>query len=283
MRLRGARALVTGCSTGIGLATVEALAEEGSEVWATTRSEMSPRSALPSGVQVVALDLTDPTQVSRLVDEIGPLDLLVNNAGYGVEGAVEEVGDEDLRAQFETNVFAPWRLCRSVLPAMRAKRSGVIVNVSSFGAHVPFPGIGAYRSSKFALEAMTWTLHLEVAHFGIRVIAIEPGLVQSAFNENSVTSVWDGDGINPYDEMRASIAVAYPRMSPEALDSRTVADRIVSEIATETGPLHVPIGEDAERMMAAVAAGEGPYHRYLVENLGFAWLPAAGGGSSGVI
>jgi NAD(P)-dependent dehydrogenase (short-subunit alcohol dehydrogenase family) len=156
---------------------------------------------------------------------------------------------------------------------MRERARGAIVNVSSFGAHAPFPGIGAYRSSKFALEGMTWTLHLEVAHFGIRVIAVEPGLVESAFNQNALAGKAIAGPAGPYDEMHEVTGVVYPRMSPAALPADAVARRIADELAAEDGPLHVRIGEDAERMIAAVEAGEREYHRYLAEDLGFTWLP----------
>ena len=273
MKLQGARAVVTGCSTGIGRATATELARRGSEVWATTRNPAGLDALASADIHVVRLDLTSAREVAEVISAIGAVNILVNNAGYGVEGAIEEVGDETLRAQYETNVFAPWRLCRAVLPGMRERARGAIVNVSSFGAHAPFPGIGAYRSSKFALEGMTWTLHLEVAHFGVRVIAVEPGLVASAFNENALPGKAMAGSASPYGEMHEVIDVVYRRMSPSAIAADTVARRIADELAADDGPLHVRIGEDAERMIAAVEAGEREYHRYLVEDLGFSWLP----------
>jgi NAD(P)-dependent dehydrogenase (short-subunit alcohol dehydrogenase family) len=273
VKLAGTRAVVTGCSTGIGRATAAELARRGSEVWATTRNPAALDALASTAVHVVRLDLTSTREVEEVIGAIGVVDILVNNAGYGVEGSIEEVDDEALRAQYETNVFAPWRLCRAVLPGMRERRRGAIVNVSSFGAHAPFPGIGAYRSSKFALEGMTWTLHLEVAHFGIRVIAVEPGLTDSAFNQNALPVKPIAGSADPYDEMREVSGVVYPRMSPSALPADAVARRIAGELAAEDGPLHVRIGEDAERVIAAVEAGEREYHRYLVEDLGFSWLP----------
>jgi NAD(P)-dependent dehydrogenase (short-subunit alcohol dehydrogenase family) len=273
VKLAGTRAVVTGCSTGIGQATAAELARRGSEVWATTRNPTALGALASAAVHVVQLDLTSAREVEKVIKEIGVIDILINNAGYGVEGAVEEVDDKTLRAQYETNVFAPWRMCRAVLPGMRARARGAIVNVSSFGAHAPFPGIGAYRSSKFALEGMTWTLHLEVAHFGIRVIAVEPGLVDTSFNENAVMAQATAAPADPYGEMRELIGLVYSRMSPSALPAKAVATRIADELAAEDGPLHIRIGEDAERMIAAVAAGEREYHRYLAEDLGFTWLP----------
>jgi len=140
MRLDGARALVTGCSSGIGRATAFELARHGAEVWATAREPSSLEEFRLPGVHVARLDVTCPTDVERVVREMTSVDVLVNNAGYGVEGAIEEVEDETLRAQYETNVFAVWRLCRAVLPAMRRRHYGAIVNVSSFtlGSNEPY-------------------------------------------------------------------------------------------------------------------------------------------------
>lgn len=273
MKLAGTKALVTGCSTGIGRATATELARRGVEVWGTTRRQAPVQFTESEAIHVVRVDLTSSAAVADLIDRTGAVDILINNAGYGLEGAIEEVSDEELRRQYEVNVFAPWRLCRAVLPGMRARRRGAIVNISSFGAHVPFPGIGAYRSSKFALEGMTWTLHLEVGHFGVRVIAIEPGLVESAFSSNSVMAGRARGSAGPYAEMRQEIRIAYPRMSPAALTPDVVASRVADELAADEGPLHIQIGEDSTRMIAKAQGGEHEYHRYLAKDLGFTWLP----------
>ncbi len=273
MKLSGARTLITGCSSGIGRALAFEMSAAGADVWATSRQQASILDLEEHGIRTLSLDVTRPEDVSRAIVEIEGVDILINNAGYGVEGAVEEIDDDSLREQYETNVFGPWRLCRAVLPNMRLRGVGAIVNISSFAAHVPFPGIGAYRSSKFALDGFTWTLHLEVAHFGIRVISIEPGLVDTDFGTRSIRR---GAGYrvgSPYGLMRESAATAYPRMSPFALPPEVVARAVVSELQAESGPLHVRVGEDAERMVKSIAAGEWEYQRYLVEDLGFGWHP----------
>jgi NAD(P)-dependent dehydrogenase (short-subunit alcohol dehydrogenase family) len=273
MNLAGARTLITGCSSGIGRASAVAFARAGAEVWATARDPESIRDLEEAGMHVLRLDVRDDEQVRAAVQAVGGVEILVNNAGYGVEGAIEEIGDAELLDQYDTNVFGPWRLCRAVLPGMRDRGTGVIVNVSSFGGQVPFPGIGAYRSSKFALEGMTWSLHLEVARFGVRVISVQPGLVDSDFGTRSIKQ---GSGVqagNAYEPMRESAARAYPRMSPSALPSEAVADAIVAEVAKDSGPLHVRVGEDAERMIGAVLAGDEAYERHVVEELGFDWFP----------
>jgi len=270
MDLEGARCLVTGCSSGIGRATALALSHAGAHVWAGARKRDSIVGLEIQGIELVELDLTDAGAVSRAVSLVGTVDILVNNAGYALEGAIEEVGDEELFEQYNTNVFGPWRLCRAVLPGMRARGRGAIVNISSFGGEVPYPGIGAYRSSKFALEGFSWTLRLEVTHFGIRVLDVQPGLTESKFGNNmkrAKAMVPD----NAYALMHESAARAYPRMSPHALPPGAVADAIVAELRKDTGPLRLRIGEDAHRMVAAIRAGDEVYERYLVSDLGFNW------------
>lgn len=273
MQLTGARTLITGCSSGIGRATAVALHRAGADVWATARDAAAIEALSDRGMRAMALDVRDDSRVRQVVQSVGRVDVLVNNAGYGLEGAVEEVDDGELLEQYDTNVFGPWRLCRAVLPGMRERGIGVIINVSSFGGQAPFPGIGAYRSSKFALEGLTWALHLEVARFGIRVISIQPGLVDSDFGTRSIRQAAGMEPGNAYETMRESAARAYPRMSPRALPSEAVADAIVTELARDSGPLHVRVGEDADRMIAAVLAGDEAYERYLADDLGFDWFP----------
>lgn len=273
-------ALVTGCSSGIGRATALALRAAGAEVFATARRP--ERLVGLEGIDAahrLELDVTDPATIERALAATGPLDLLVNNAGYALVGAVEEVADEELREQYEVNVFGPWRLCRAVLPAMRERGAGSIVNVSSYGAEMPYPGIGAYRSSKAALEAMSATLHLEASRFGVRVLLIQPGLVETGFDGAAVAP---GGALAAYDPMRDAAERAYERMSPApGLVPGAVAAAIVAELERGAGPLRVAVGADAERNLAAVRSGQEGFERYLDRELGLRWRPpqAEGRGS----
>jgi NAD(P)-dependent dehydrogenase (short-subunit alcohol dehydrogenase family) len=184
-------ALVTGASSGIGRATALLLARSGYQVFATVRSDVGEESlraaagALP--VEIVRLDLADEEGVTRVVREVlrraGRIDAVVNNAGFAQLGAVEDLPREVLRRQFEVNVFGAVQLCREVLPAMRAQRSGHIVNVSSLAGKVSIPLMGAYCASKFALEAFSDALRAEVKPGGVRVVLVEPGPVATRFNE----------------------------------------------------------------------------------------------------
>jgi NAD(P)-dependent dehydrogenase (short-subunit alcohol dehydrogenase family) len=277
MKLAGSRCLITGCSSGIGRALALSLAAQGAWVVATARRVDTIRDLGTKGIETFPLDVTEPAQVSRAVAYASPIDILVNNAGYGLEGAIEEVGDEELLLQYQTNLFGPWRLCRAVLPEMRARRRGAIVNISSVGGQVPFPGLGAYRSTKFALEALSWTLHLEVSHFGIRVLDVQPGLVASDFSTRSLRRATAATADSAYAAMRAAAAVVYPRMSPdsEALTPAEVASAVTGELARASGPLRLRVGDDARRVLAEAQAGEEQYERFLVDELGFTWHPAA--------
>ncbi len=183
-------ALVTGASSGIGRATAVLLASTGYRVFATVRSDTGEGSLAEAArgrpMEILRLDLADEAGATRVVQEVlrraGRLDVLVNNAGYAKLGAVEDLPREDLRHQFEVNVFGAMQLCREAIPAMRAQHAGRIVNVSSLAGKVSVPLMGAYCASKFALEAFSDALRAEVKPAGIRVSLIEPGPVATNFN-----------------------------------------------------------------------------------------------------
>ena len=183
-------ALVTGCSTGIGRATAEALAKAGYETWATARRPETLAGI--AGVRTAALDVTDEASMRDVVEQTGGVDVLVNNAGYAEMGPVEAVPVETWRRQFETNVFGLVRMTQLVLPHMRANRWGRVINLSSMGGQLTFPLGGAYHATKYAVEALSDALRLEVASFGVRVVLIEPGPIKSAFEETA------DDALNRY-------------------------------------------------------------------------------------
>src|SRR4051812_39652290 len=189
-------ALVTGCSSGIGRATAERLAVSGWTVYATARKPQTLGELEARGCRTLALDVTDEASMRDAVAAVeadhGAVGALVNNAGYSQSGAVETVPMEKVREQFETNVFGLMRLCQLVLPAMRAARRGRIVNLSSMGGRLVFPGGGVYHATKYAVEAISDALRFEVKGFGVEVIVIEPGLIVTNFGGTAQGSIGNG-------------------------------------------------------------------------------------------
>jgi NAD(P)-dependent dehydrogenase (short-subunit alcohol dehydrogenase family) len=194
--------LITGCSSGIGWATAERLVDVGWRVYATARSVEKIAPLEQRGCELLPLDVTDEDSMRSAVDEVerreGAVGALVNNAGYSQSGAVEAVPMGKVRHQFETNVFGLARMCQLVLPGMRRQGYGRIVNVSSMGGKLTFPGGGYYHATKHAVEALSDALRFEVEGFGIKVSVIEPGLIRTGFADTAVGSMDDLDGENPY-------------------------------------------------------------------------------------
>jgi NAD(P)-dependent dehydrogenase (short-subunit alcohol dehydrogenase family) len=200
--------LITGCSTGIGRATAERLAKAGMTVYATARRPESVAELEQLGARPLALDVTDEASMQAAVAAVeeaeGAVGALVNNAGYSQSGAVETIPMDELRRQFETNVFGLVRMCQLVLPGMRKAGEGRIVNISSMGGRLVFPGGGAYHGTKFAVEAISDALRFEVRGFGVHVSIIEPGLIKTSFGETAHGSVPQQDG--PYADFNAAVA-----------------------------------------------------------------------------
>jgi NAD(P)-dependent dehydrogenase (short-subunit alcohol dehydrogenase family) len=205
--------LITGCSSGIGRATAERLAQRGWTVYATARDVEAIAPLGERGCRLLPLDVTDEGSMRRAVEEVeraeGAIGVLINNAGYSQSGAVEEVPLEKIRRQFETNVFGLVRLCQLVLPGMRGQGFGRIVNLSSMGGRLTFPGGGFYHASKHAVEAISDALRFEVRGFGVEVVVIEPGLIRTGFALTAVSSMDDGadpSNNDPYAGFDAGVA-----------------------------------------------------------------------------
>ncbi len=241
------RALVTGCSTGIGRATAVELTARGWEVVATARR---PESIADLGVaRTLALDVDSDESVAAALAAVGPVDLLVNNAGFGVEGPVEEVPLDEVRRAMETNFFGAARMIQAFLPAMRERGSGWIVNVTSVAGVVAPPLGGFYAATKFALEALSEALHLEVGHFGVRVLIVEPGGIATAFGPNMA----DFRGRpGPYEELAGQWdgAMDTLRSGADTPGPELVATAICEALGSEDPPLRVPVGSDAQLITA---------------------------------
>src|SRR3954451_9969769 len=205
MDMNGDPVLVTGCSSGIGRAAAQALITAGHTVYATARRPSTLDDLAAAGARTLALDVTDEGSMAAAVKVIeaehGSVGTLINNAGYGVCGPVEEVAMDDVRREFETNVFGLGRITQLVLPGMRAAGRGRIVNISSMGGRLVYPTGGWYHASKYAVEAMSDALRVEVRPFGISVVLVEPGLIRTEF-ESVASGGLAAQASGPYAALR---------------------------------------------------------------------------------
>jgi short-subunit dehydrogenase len=249
-------AIVTGSSSGIGYATSLLLARNRFHTYATMRNieksadiqEIANKERLP--LQVIQLDVNDDTSIRNSIKmverENERIDVLVNNAGYGLVGAFEDLSVEEIKSQFETNFFSVIRLTQQVLPIMRKQKSGTIVNVSSGAGRIGFPGMSAYVSSKFALEGLSESMSYELEPFGIKVVIIEPGVIRTNFKKNSVMSKksLDNSSISPYSSMIQKIDSSISSIVEHATPPEEVAKAILHAITSNNPKLRYLVGND---------------------------------------
>ncbi len=237
--------LITGCSSGFGLATARHFLERGWNVVATMRT---PRDdVLPAGPQlrVLRLDVTDPASIASAVAAAGPVDVLVNNAGFGAPAPIELTSAEATRALFETNTFGTVAVTQAVLPDMRQRGSGVIVNVTSSVTYKPLPLVGMYRAAKAAVNALTESLAAEVAPFGIRVHLVLPGSSgETQFRANAATRLQGLDDPVYGEFMRTAISRMQAMTGP-GTRARDVAEAVWHAATDPSAPLRIPAGADA--------------------------------------
>ncbi|MFL6484973.1 MAG: SDR family oxidoreductase [Nitrososphaera sp.] len=253
--------VVTGSSSGIGLAASLALAKNGYLTYATMRN-LAKQDSIQSiaekerlAVRTVQLDVTDENSVKNtiqsIISESGRINLLVNNAGYGLTGAFEDIEIGEIKALYETNVFGVIRVTQAVLPIMRKQGSGRIINISSGAGRIGFPGSSAYVSSKFALEGLSESMAFEVEQFGIKTVLVEPGFVRTNFAENIAIAKKAQEPRSPYSQMMQMMSSNRDRMFENASDADLVA-AVVVEAATAKEPnLRYLAGKDVQQMVAA--------------------------------
>ncbi|WP_209483111.1 SDR family oxidoreductase [Halorubrum alkaliphilum] len=245
--------LITGCSSGIGRATAHAFNDEGWTTYATARNPADIEALGEAGCEIATLDVTDQGDVERVVDRIldeeGAIDALVNNAGYGQFGPIEDVTAERVHDQFDVNVYGPHRLIRAVLPGMRRERDGTIINVSSVAGRVSFPGGGVYSGSKFALEAMSDALRNEVRDHGVDVVVVEPGPVRTNFSDRVAREAdpEETDGVErsgAYDEFYALFedTQAIGGDGPGSVEPTLVAGEVLNAASATKPPARVQPG-----------------------------------------
>src|SRR5215207_2198818 len=258
-------AVVTGSSSGIGFETSLTLARNGFYTYATIRNirksasikQMANKEALP--LEVIQLDVNDDLSVKNAIGEIisgkGRIDILVNNAGYGLVGPIEDISLEELKAQFETNLFGVIRVTKQVLPIMRRqKEGGRIINVSSIGGIVGYPFSSAYCSTKFALEGLSESMSYEVEQFGIKVILIEPALVISDFHNNAKIVIKSDKAANssPYTQTMNKMFEGYKQVVEEyKMPAEEVAKVILNATISANPDQRYLVGKYSEMMMEA--------------------------------
>lgn len=266
--------LITGCSEGgIGHESAKKLAAKGYQVFATVRTAAKAGDlASTDNVTILELDVRDDASVKAALAAAGTVDVLVNNAGFEVWGPLEEMTIDDVKDQFETNVYGPMRLILGLLPGMRNRGSGVIVNVSSVAGRVAAPLNGLYAASKFALEALTESLSFETGHFGIRLHLIEPGLVGTPFSGNRRLVGAAAGKESPYTSLVAQWDTVTSKLAPEGRTTpEAVADVVVD--AVENGEkLRYPATPDANMVFAArKAMDDAQFESAMRAQLGLTW------------
>jgi len=242
--------LVTGAASGFGRSIAEAALAAGDTVVLTARRPETLedlRAAHPDRVAVLALDVTDHARITDIVAEVvlwyGRVDVLVNNAGRGLVGAVEETTDRELRDLMDLHFFGPAALTRAVLPHMRRQGSGAVVQMSSMGGRFSFPGVGAYSATKFALEGLSEALAAEVASFGIKVLVVEPGSFRTSFAGGSLDF---STPVAAYDDVVGPVREALPASDGrQPGDPAKAAAAILKALDADDAPLRLPLGNDA--------------------------------------
>jgi NAD(P)-dependent dehydrogenase (short-subunit alcohol dehydrogenase family) len=247
--------LITGCSSGIGRATADAFLDEEWRVHATARNPADIQQLGEAGCDIGTLDVTDRDDVERAVDRIieaeGRIDALVNNAGYGQHGPLEDVDEALFRRQFDVNVFGPHRLVREVLPHMRERGQGTIVNVSSLAGRLAAPGMGAYSATKHAVEGYSDALRLEVEPFDVDVSVVQPGPVETSFRDRVDDELSRLDRTDAYADIYQfqEDASLFGRDSPIAVHPAAVAEAIVeAAVSPDPQPRYV-VGQVAQLLL----------------------------------
>jgi NAD(P)-dependent dehydrogenase (short-subunit alcohol dehydrogenase family) len=253
-------AIVTGSSSGIGLESALLLARNGYNTYATMRSpekDTSIKTAVQKEglpIRVVQLDVTDDSSVKNAVDHIiseaGRIDVLVNNAGYGLGGALEDLSMEEIKSQYETNLFGLIRVTQAVLPTMRKQRSGRILNLSSGDGIFGYPGGSAYVSTKFAVEGLSESIAYELEPFGIKVILIEPGFIRTNFANVMVVAKKAQDQTSPYSELMQKMMASASELAKNVSDAELVANIILDAASNPNPRLRYLAGKDVESWAA---------------------------------
>lgn len=271
-------ALVTGSSSGMGFTTAVMLARAGIHTYASMRNlkksktitDLANKENLP--LQVIQLDVNDDKSVkdaiAKIVTEKERIDVLVNNAGYGLFGSIEDVSIEEMKAQFETNFFGVMRVTQLVLPIMRKQKSGTIVNVSSVGGRISLPVLSAYNSTKFALEGLSESMSYELEPFGIKVVIIEPGVIRTNIMDSSIFAKKAQDPKSPYFSLIQKVESNFKSMMEnKSSPPEEVAKVILGALTSKNPQLRYTVGDDAATMIQArVNMSDNEFKKMIMQN-----------------
>lgn len=254
-------ALITGCSSGIGYETALMLARNGYQTIATMRNVKKSNSLLKTSeeenlpLKVLELDVNDVMSIERAICQVEKeakrIDILINNAGYGLVGFFEELSLDEIRNQFETNFFGVLNITKKVIPIMRSQKSGTIINISSGAGQVGFPGISAYVSTKFAVEGFSESLTYELSPFGIKVIIIEPGVIKTNFFNNCTISEQPAKNGSPYSQSLDKLQKDIDMMQEHATSPAEVAKMILQVLKTDEPKQRYIVGNDVAMILEA--------------------------------
>jgi NAD(P)-dependent dehydrogenase (short-subunit alcohol dehydrogenase family) len=264
--------LITGASAGIGKAAAKLFAANGWNVIATMRSpEKETELTQLAHVFVTRLDVQDKGSIQQAISEginkFGKIDVLLNNAGFGVFGAVELATEAQIRQQFDVNLFGVIHTMQAILPHFRANKEGMIINVSSVGGRIAFPISGLYHATKFAIEGLSESMSHELAHINIRMKIVEPGAIETSFL--TAANVTSNEDITAYDDFVAAFFALYGAKSTEKTSAHGVAEVIYRAATDGTSQLRYVAGKDAEELIARQQDTEAAYMGYMRAN----WLP----------
>jgi NAD(P)-dependent dehydrogenase (short-subunit alcohol dehydrogenase family) len=252
-------ALVTGSSSGIGFETALLLSKSGFHTYASMRNleksknitEIVNTENLP--LRVIQLDVNDDISVKNVINKIiaenGRIDVLINNAGYGLFSPIEDITLDQVKEQFETNFFGVVRLVKEVLPVMRKQRNGIIVNVSSGAGRVAIPVSSAYVATKFALEELSESMRYELKEFGINIIIIEPGVIRTNFVENMKTAGTRSRSESPYADLIGRTLKGFGGLMDNSSPPKLVAEAILNAITSKEPEIRYVVGDDAKSIM----------------------------------
>ena len=271
-------AVVTGSSTGIGYETSLILARNGFLTYATMRNlnksqnlkSIATKENLP--IRIKHLDVTDDASVKDAIQaissETGQVDVLVNNAGYGLNGAFEDLAMDEIKTQYETNVFGLIRTTQAVLPIMRRQKSGTIVNISSGAGRFGFPGGSAYVSTKFAVEGLSESISYELEPFGIKVIIVEPGVIRTNFGNGLVIAKKSQDPNSPYTRLMRKTATSFEEMMKNASSPDLVAKVVLDAVRNESPNLRYLAGNDVEAWLGSKRnMSDEEFYKMMKQNL----------------